>query len=113
MSIEGDIQALLAALVSGRAYPLVAPDPVAKPYTVFQVIVETPQNNLDGASGLSNRRFQIDHYATSYGAVKTLAESTKTAMAGASFKSLHLSSIDFYENDTQLYRIMMDFSVWT
>jgi hypothetical protein len=113
MAIEGDIQTLLAALVSGRCYPLTAPDPVTKPYIIYQAVSEVPQNSLDGATGLNNRRMQVDVYDTSYGATKTLAGSIKTAMAGAPFNNLHLSSQDLYENDTKLYRVTMDFSVWS
>ena len=113
MAVEGDIQTLLAALVSGRAYPLTAPDPVIKPYIIFQVISDVQQNHLEGYAGFSNRRFQIDAYATSYGAAKTMAASIKTAMAASLIINVHLSSHDLYEPEVQLYRVSMDFSVWS
>ncbi len=71
------------------------------------------QNHLEGSAGFSNRRFQIDAYGTSYGAVKALAESIKTAMAASSIINNHLSSQDLYEAEVQLYRVSMDFSVWS
>lgn len=113
MAIEGDIQVILAALVSGRAYALTAPDPVTKPFILFQVISDVQQNHLDGYAGFSNKRFQIDAYATSYGAAKTLAASTKAAMAASVIINIHLSSRDLYEPEVQLYRVSMDFSVWS
>lgn len=113
MSTELTIQTALAALVSGRCYPLNAPDPVVKPCIVYQVISDVQTNSLDGFSGLSNKRIQVDAYATAYGAVKALASSVKAAMSTALPESVHLSSQDLFENDTQLYRITMDFSDWS
>ena len=113
MTTEGLMQAQLAPLVTGRCYALVAPDPSVKPYIVYQVISDVQVNSLDGFSGLSNKRVQVDVYATSYGASKTLASSAKTAMSNAAFSNIHLSSQDLYENDTQLHRTSMDFSIWS
>ena len=112
MTIEATIQSALGTLVSGRCYPLIAPDSVAKPYIIYQIISDVQFNDLDGFAGLSQKRCQIDVYHTSYGAVKTLAASIKTSMATALSQSVHLSSRDLHETDTQLYRISMDFSVW-
>lgn len=113
MTTESTIQTALAALVSGRCYPLVAPDPVAKPYIIYQVISDVQANSLDGFSGLSNKRVQVDIYVMGYGGVKALAASAKAAMATALPQSIHLSSQDLHEPDTQLYRITMDFSLWS
>lgn len=113
MEIEGLIQAQIAPLTTGRCYPLTAPDPVVKPYLVFSVISDVQMNGLDGFAGLSNRRVQIDVYATSYGASKTLASAVKTSMSTAAFTNSHLSSQDLFEPDTQLYRVTMDFSIWS
>lgn len=116
MSMELDIQTLLAPFVSGRCYPLNAPDKVATPYIVFSVISDVTENTLDGDTGMSNARVQIDTYGTGYAQVKALAGkggTIRSAMAGASFSNIHLSSRDLYENDTQLYRTSSDFSIWT
>jgi hypothetical protein len=110
---EATAQTLLAALVSGRCYPLTAPDPVTKPYIIYSVISDVQENGIGGFAGISNQRMQVDAYATSYGAVKTLAASIKTAMSTAAFTNIHLSSQDLHESDTQLYRISMDFSIWS
>jgi hypothetical protein len=110
MTIEATIQTALAALVSGRCYPLTAPDPVVKPYIVFSIITKVNENDLGGLSGLSNYRVQVDPYATSYGAVKVLSDSAESAMTGLG--AISLSSQELFESDTQLYRITMDFSIW-
>lgn len=111
-TIESDIQALLGSLVSGRAYPLTAPDPVTKPYIIFQVITDVRQNHLEGDAGVSVRRFQFDAYGKSYGEAKALAASIKAAMAASSITHVHLSSRDLHEQEVQLYRVSMDFTIW-
>jgi hypothetical protein len=113
MTIEATIQAVLAALAGGRCYPLTAPDPVVKPYIVFQVVSNIPEVTLDGVTDTENRRVQIDIYDKSYGAMKTLELLTKAAMESAAFINIPLASRESYETDTQLYRVSIDYSIWT
>lgn len=114
MAIEGDIQALLAPLVSGRCYPLVnTSTAIVKPYLTFQVVSNVPTVSLDGPSNLENRRVQIDVWADTYGAAKSLEATIKTTMQGSSFVNIPLLTQDFYEEETKLYRVSMDFSVWS
>lgn len=111
-TIESDIQALLGALVSGRAYPMTAPDPVTTPYIIFQVITDVRQNHLEGDAGLSVRRFQFDAYGKKYEEAKDLASWIKAAMAASGIVNIHLSSRDLHEQEVQLYRVSMDFTIW-
>jgi predicted metallo-beta-lactamase superfamily hydrolase len=112
MAIEGDIQAVLAPLVAGCCYPLVAPDSQPRPYIIYQVISNVITNSLDGDVGISNRRFQIDPHADTYAAAKVLAKSITDAMASASFTNIKLHELDLYEPEIKAYRVTMDFSVW-
>lgn len=113
MTIEASIQTALGALVSGRCYPLTAPDPVIKPYIIYSVISDVPANSLDGYSGISQKRIQVDIYSTTYGGVKAMAATVKDSFTVALPQSVHLSSQELHEPDTQLYRITMDFSLWS
>jgi hypothetical protein len=113
MSTEGDIQTVLASLVSGRCFPIIAPDETAKPYITYQVVSNIPETTLDGPTGTENRRLQIDVFDTTYGAVKTLEATIKSTMASAAIVNIPLSTGDLYEGDTQLYRVTMDYSIWT
>lgn len=114
MSVESTIQSTLGALVSGRCYPLIAPDPVTAPYIVFAVISDVPETTLEGAEVQSHKRIQVDAYAAGYGAAKTLNESIKAAMAGVTtFTSVPTLSQDMIDPDVQLYRVSTDFSVWS
>lgn len=113
MAIEGDIQAVLSALVAGRCYPMTAPDRTERPYIVYQVISNVPENTLDGADGTENRRVQVDVWGKSYGESKTLELLVKSAMEAASFINILMVSRDSFESETQLYRVSIDYSVWT
>lgn len=114
MAIEGTIQALLASLVSGRCYPLVNTSAtIVKPYITYQVVSNVPTVSLTGPSGLENRRVQIDIWSDTYGASKALEIQVKAAMNSAPFVNIPLLSQDFYEEETKLYRVSVDFSVWS
>lgn len=113
MAIEGDIQTLLSTLVSGRCYPMNAPDKVVCPYITYQVISNVPVVDLGGRNGLENRRVQVDVFDRSYGGVKTLELAVKSAMDTATFKNVPLLFSELYEQDTKIYRVTMDYSIWT
>lgn len=114
MAIEGDLQALLAPLVSGRCYPIInTSDIVQLPYITYQVISNVPTVSLDGPSGLENRRIQIDAFAFSYGAMKALETSIKKTMAGSTIVNVPLLSMEQYEEDALAYRATLDFSIWS
>lgn len=110
--IEGDIQAVLAPLVTGGCWPLVAPELTPRPYIIYQVISNPTQNTLDGDAGISNRRVQVDVWADSYGAAKGLAASITAAMKTAPFVNIKIGDNDLYEPEVKIFRVSMDFSVW-
>jgi len=113
MAIEGDIKTLFGALVSGRCYPVTPPEKCAKPYIIFQVISNVPDVSLDGPTGLSRRRVQVDVYGTTYDAVKILEQQIFAAMEAATFTNVPLMSRDGYERETKTNRVSMDFSIWS
>jgi hypothetical protein len=113
MTIEESIQAVLGPLVSGRCYPLVAPDSHIKPYITYQVISAVNENSLSGDMGITNRRVQVDIYDVTYSSVKTLLGTVQAAMEGASFTCLQLSFRDLYDEEVKTFRESVDFSVWS
>lgn len=113
MAIEGTIQSVLASLVSGRCFPMVAPDGTLTPYITFQVISNVPLMELDRRNGTENRRLQVDIFDKTYGGAKTLEETVKTTMDAAAFTNIPMLSSDLYEEETQLYRVTMDYSIWS
>jgi len=113
LAIEYTIGTLLKTLVSNRAYPLKAPLNVVKPYITFQVVSNVPEVALDGPIGTENRRVQIDAWDDDYPGVKTLEASIKAAMIAATFVNVPLNSMDLDDPETGLYRVTMDYSIWT
>lgn len=114
MAIEGQIQSLLGSLVSGRCYPVVNRSvDIVSPYITFQVITATPEVTLDGPCGTENLRVQIDVWAETFGASKSLASQVKAAMQTASFVNVPIMSQDLFEEVTQEHRVSMDYSIWS
>lgn len=110
MAIEGDIQTLLAALVSSRCFPIgEVPDTPISPYIVFQ-IVSSVSANIKATD--TRKRVQVDVYAKGYNAAKVLEESVKTAMLAATFANSFLVARDSFYPDVKLNRQIMDFYAW-
>ena len=112
MTLQTDLQAVLAPLASGGAWNLRAAQNTVAPYIVWQRVVSTINNSTLGVSDVQNTRVQIDAYARDYPAVDALACAIAAAVAGV-FNGVRLSEQDFFEDETRLYRISQDFSVWS
>ena len=97
-TIESTIQTLLGALVSGRCYPIVnASATITLPYITYQVIFAEPLMVTANSANPERVRMQIDVWAGSYGAVKVLGESIKTAMRNSTaFSKILEMSQDLY-----------------
>lgn len=103
----------IAAIVSTRVYPVWLPQDVTLPAICYSRVSGGQVNSLTGYSGLENPRIQIDVWGEAYSTVQTLAALVHAAMDGATtFGALLESDLDFYEDDTLIYRVSMDFSVW-
>lgn len=104
----------VSALVSTRVYPLIAPQNVTVPYLVYQRVSGSPVNEMAGYAGLENPRYQIDVYDDDYAGARALAVKVRTAMNAATvFTALQQSDTDLYEAEASLFRVTMDFSIWT
>src|SRR3972149_5680654 len=85
----------VAAIVSTRIYPLIAPQDAAVPFIVYQRISGNPVNEMAGYASLENPRYQVDAYADSYAAARDLATKIHTAMDGCTtFAALLQSDTD-------------------
>ncbi len=105
---------LLSGVAGGRVYPLVAPQPATTPYVIYQRVASSVENVLagNGSPPINNTRLQIDIYAKTYAESQSVADSVESAMLGWSERNVQLSSLDLYEDDVKLFRVLMDFSVW-
>lgn len=114
-SIQEQLVGLLSGITSGRLYPMVAPDTVTKPYLVYQRISSAVNNILTGNGNppIENTRYQIDVWASTYASAQVTADAVKAAMLGWSVQNVQVLESDQYESQTQLYRVLMDYSVWS
>jgi len=111
MAIEGDVQALLATLVSDRCYPTTPPEGTATPYIIYQVIANVPYVSHDGSTGLSKRRMQVDVWASTYTVQKSIEKLVFSTMEGSELSNIPLMAVDMYDQDAKLYRSLMEFSI--
>ena len=114
MAIEGQIQALLGALVSGRCYPIInTSTDIVSPYITFQVITNSPETMVEAPEDIENRLIQIDIWAETYGTAKSLEKQVKATMNAASIANSPVASQDLYEAVSKEYRVLMEYSVWS
>lgn len=117
MSFEADLkahlQAGLSSLVNDRIYPLLRYSGSTLPALTYSIIADQPQNSLDGfTSGLTKYRVQIDCWAATHPILLTLKSSVKSRMnaAASTFTSILEFGQDVYDEETKLYRSILDFS---
>jgi hypothetical protein len=107
------IQALLDPLSTGGAHQDIAEQGTVTPYIVWQHVISPINNTLGGASNIQNSRVQVDCYASSPAARRTLADAVVAAFDVTPLKNVQLSRQNLYESDTKLFRTMLDFSIWS
>lgn len=111
MSLQTTLQAALSGIAAGGVWNLRAAQNTNPPYIAWQRVISTTNNSLRGASDVQNTRVQIDAYATSYTAADALGSAIEAAVVGIG--AIKISEQDFFEDDTRLYRVSQDFSLWT
>lgn len=107
----------VSALVNARIFPIKLKQGVTFPAVRLYISTDVPVNSLAGfTSGLRNVRVQVDAYAKRYLEAQGLADAIVGALGsltGASLSSLLMSRSDLYEDENELYRVKLDFSMWT
>ena len=116
MALYGKLYALLnVTTLTTNVYPVILPQAAAFPALTYQRISADRVYSLSGYSTaiLENARMQVDCWATSFETVKTLARGVRrTVDYATSIRSNCISDQDFYEPDTKIWRVSMDFSIW-
>ncbi len=112
MTVEAQIQSLLAPLAAGGCWPVVnTSSTITYPYIVFYEIVRVPE--LLSSDDLCARRIQVDCFAKSYGQAKSLANSIRGAISSSSLVSAFISSMDGeYNAVTKDYQVITEFKIW-
>lgn len=119
MTIEADIYTTLTndAGVSGqvgtRVYPLDLPQNATLPAITYSEVSNTPLYSLGGENATQNSRFQFDCFAVDIDSANALGALLKTAMSNAAlFKSVRLSRLPLFDDESEQYRLLQDFSIW-
>ena len=69
---------------------------------------DVPVNSLDGYTGHSRCRVQIDCYAATYGAAEELCQRVKMSVNNASGAPLIDTATATFDQDTGLHRVSLD-----
>ena len=122
MSVENEIFRHLSTSTSltdnyssKRIWPVTFPPNKLEKYPaiVYTRISGVRQNTLSGYSSQENPHFQIDCYATTYDAIKAMSTIVLRLMdAATAFHAYCISDYDIYEDEPDVFRSSMDFSVW-
>ena len=113
--------ARVAALAADRVFTEVLPQSPAVPAVVFTEVTGDEDYALDGPTGTTSRRVQIDAWAktraeaTSLGlAVKAALADHTGAAAGFGVEAAFLLSERWdFDSETSLYRTSQDYEIWT
>lgn len=111
----------VADLVGTRMYPGKMPQEPTLPLLVYQRVSGPREHDMNGAAGIANPRIQIDAWATTYAGTKALATAVRKRLDGYSgdtgspavnvIVAMLLNDRDFYDAETELWRVSMDFEV--
>ena len=114
-SVGEDLRALLlastavTAQVVGRVFPQKMPQGVALPAIRYAVVDDVPVNSVEGTGVTARARVQVDVFAKKYLDAQGLADAVVGAVGAG---GLLLDRRDGYEDETELHRVSMDFSMW-
>ena len=115
LSTDGDVGPLVANAVSPQTYrifPDLAPDNVAKPFIVYSQINERIPVSFNDVNAVAEYDFQIDIYADTHAEVITLKDHIIDAVNTGMKLTQAFNPGSSYENDTELYRYMLQLTVW-
>lgn len=124
-TIEKAIRSILIAdtavkAITTRCYPAKIPQDPTYPLILYYKVPGMRDHHLQGPSGLAHPRFQIEAWATTYDAAKTLANAIRVALDGyaGTQGAVKIGSIlmeserDVYEEAVSCHRVIMDWFVW-
>lgn len=101
------------AVVGQRYYSLRAPQTVLQPYIIISMPTHAITSHLKGVTKLENAQVRFDIFGPSYPQLTMLKELIVDMMDQSStFSSVYTFGSEMYEDDTKLYHLVFDFSVW-
>ncbi len=100
-----------------RIYNMVRPQDNAVPSITIHKISQQRETTMSdsGGAGVENMRSRFTIYADKLSDAEAVAEQARLALkaaASATFKSVQVFMTDNYEDDTHLYQVIVDHSIW-
>lgn len=120
MPLEGRLYSTLSAataltaLVGDNIYPQKIPQGTDPPMVVYYRVSGYRVYDLQGYRTLENPRVDINVYTTDMDSRRQIGEQVITAMEASSYFTATMipSAIDEYVDDLELYRRILQFSIW-
>lgn len=114
MNMLTDFRNLVKGIVGGRAYPLKAAESPTAPYLVYFRPTSEEENDISVNGGTGNAeitRLQVTVWSKTYLEAQSIAESVKVAMKGWSTSNVKILEFDDIDEETDLYGVVLEFSV--
>ena len=104
--------AVIALVPASRIEPVRRTQALAAPAILLQRISVVPQNHLRGDGDLDACVVQLDVFATTYAATRSIADACRSALQAAGY--LMTLEVDGFEPDVdpELYRLSQSWQVW-
>lgn len=99
----------IAAITADRVFNGTLPEGVVLPAVTFEYVSDSPVNTLDGDTGKARTRYTINAWASTYEEVQALKAVIQTAM----ITNPRLAAVPLHEPENSLYRIAIDYSLFS
>ncbi|MBD3795722.1 MAG: DUF3168 domain-containing protein [Epsilonproteobacteria bacterium] len=111
--IEQDIYTALSAVVAlgNRIYPKIMPQKTDKPAAVYSIVSMVDNSGLSGCVLSQTARAQIDIYTLTFEEGVRIRNEVKASLYSSKLSISDMQNFDDYEDETELFRQIIDFSV--
>jgi len=117
--IEVDLRAAMiaapavTALVGQRIAAGILPEGEVRPYVTYSLVTGERIPSMTDSGLMRHARMQVNCWSPSYGEAKQIALAVQTAIeASALFDVVFISDQDLYDPETNLFYMVLDYSVW-
>jgi hypothetical protein len=117
--IEIDLRAAMiaapavTALVGQRIAAGILPEGELRPYVTYSLVTGERIPSMTDSGLMRHARMQVNCWSQSYSEAKQIALAVQSAIeASALFEVVFISDQDLYDPETNLFYMVLDYSVW-
>lgn len=104
--------ATIAGLTDGRIHPLVMPQGGSFPTLVYTIVNDKEHTSINRRTPYAREvRIQVDCYSKSYSESITLKDAVRESLRTFAYKTHSLNSRALAEDETRLYRQLIEFYI--